>query len=124
MDFSQLALSETQLADYPFAPDADDDSGYATFGQIVTFASGMRSVKVIRTSDGAALATKAISANAPVVSNVALQGAPNPVTVTLGWTASSSQRRQTASATKSIRPAALIAHRPHIVCPSHLHTCQ
>ena len=85
-----LDASNAQLADYPFAANNDDEAGYATFGQIVTFTTGTRSVKVMRTSDGATLATKAISANAPLVSNVALQGAPDPVTgtVTLSWSAS------------------------------------
>ncbi len=51
---------------------------------------GARKVQLIRTSDGLVLATQLISANPPLISNVALQGAPNPVNgvVTLGWTAS------------------------------------
>ncbi len=58
--------------------------------QIVNFVPGTRQVRILRLSDGATLATALISPNAPTVSNVALQGAPDPVTgtVTLTWNAS------------------------------------
>lgn len=50
---------------------------------------GARLLKVISVPGGETLAMKAISANAPVVSDVALQGPPNPVSVvvTLAWAA-------------------------------------
>lgn len=47
-------------------------------------------MRIVRLSDNATLAERAISVNAPVVSNVALQSASDPVTgtVTLSWAAS------------------------------------
>ena len=89
-----LNASNTALSDYPFAPESETmgeaDSGLLSFGHIITFAVGTRVVQVVRTSDGQVLASANVSANMPVVSNVTLQGAPNPVTgtVTLNWNAS------------------------------------
>lgn len=87
-----LNAGNSALADYPFTPDAGGDEGpdVLNFTQIVTFATGTTQVRLVRLADGATLATAQVSAHAPSLSNVALQGAPNPVTgtVTLGWTAS------------------------------------
>jgi hypothetical protein len=85
--------ANAQLADYPFTPASDSSEnqiGALGFSQVVSFVAGTRQVKIIRLSDGKVLTSTAISANPPVVSNVALLGAPNPVagTVTLGWSAS------------------------------------
>jgi hypothetical protein len=80
------------LADYPFTPTPGDETTPDLMGisQIVTMTAGARQLRIVRLSDNLTLATQAISANAPAVSNVALQGAPNPVTgtVTLAWSAS------------------------------------
>ena len=60
------------------------------FDQVVNFVAGTRTIQIVEPSDGQVLASHAVSANPPVISNVALQGAPSPVSgvVTLGWTAS------------------------------------
>ncbi|BCX04100.1 MAG: hypothetical protein KatS3mg053_2038 [Candidatus Roseilinea sp.] len=81
----------TQLASYAFTPEASDEiHSLLYFDQVVNFVAGTRQVRIVRLGDGQTLATANISPNAPVVSNVALQGAPNPVTgtVTLSWSAS------------------------------------
>ena len=83
--------SKTVLASYGFTPSAmEDTAGLLSINQIVDFVAGTASVRIIRTSDNAVLTTIQISPNAPVISNVALQGAPDPVTgtVTLAWAAS------------------------------------
>ncbi|MCX6018034.1 MAG: hypothetical protein NTZ50_05915 [Chloroflexi bacterium] len=80
-----------QLSYSTFAPiPPDNNTDTPTFGRIIHFAAGTRMVKIIRVSDGAVLASRAVSAHVPTVSSVALQGAPNPVTgtVTLNWSAS------------------------------------
>ncbi|HEU5014035.1 MAG TPA: hypothetical protein VFT66_16050 [Roseiflexaceae bacterium] len=78
------------LATYSFTPTPSDDGTGLTFDQVVNFVAGTRTVQIIRNSDNTVLGSHAISANPPTVSNVALQGAPNPVSgvVTLAWTAS------------------------------------
>jgi Viral BACON domain len=78
------------LADYAFTPNPADDGGALGFDQVVTFVAGTRTVQIVAQSGNQVLASRAVSANPPVLSNVALQGAPNPVSgvVTLGWTAS------------------------------------
>ena len=87
-----LNAGNSVLADYAFTPDAGGDEGpdLLNFTQVVTFAAGTTQVRIVRLTGGQTLATAPVSANAPVVSGVALQGAPNPVTgtVTLGWNAS------------------------------------
>jgi hypothetical protein len=82
--------SSNPLATYSFTPTPSDDGSGLTFDQVVNFVAGTRAVQIIRNSDNAVLGSQAISANPPTVSNVALQGAPNPVSgvVTLAWTAS------------------------------------
>ncbi len=78
------------LATYSFTPVVSDDGVGLTFDQVVNFVAGTRTVQIIRNSDNAVFGSHAVSPNPPTVSNVALQGAPNPVSgvVTLGWTAS------------------------------------
>ena len=80
-----------QLASYAFTPEASDEiPSLLSFDQVVNFVAGTRQVRIVRLNDGQVLTTANVSPNAPVVSNVALQGAPNPVTgtVTLSWSAS------------------------------------
>lgn len=83
---------DTQLADYPFTPEVNEDGNedLLTVNQVITMTAGASSLKLVRLSDNTALVTKTISANAPVVSNVNLPSAPNPVSgvVALNWTAS------------------------------------
>jgi hypothetical protein len=85
-----LNASSGVLADYNFTPSTPDDGGGLGFDQVVNFVAGTRTVQIVKQSGGQVLASKAVSANPPSLSNVALQGAPNPVSgiVTLGWTAS------------------------------------
>lgn len=87
-----LNASNSVLADYAFTPDTGGDEGpdLLNFTQVVTFAAGTTQVRIVRLAGGQTLATAAVSAHAPTLSGVALQGAPNPVTgtVTLGWNAS------------------------------------
>ncbi len=54
------------------------------------FLAGTRFVELSKVRDGVVLALQPVSANPPIISGVALAGAPNPVTgvVTLGWNAS------------------------------------
>ena len=87
-----LDASNTVLADYAFTPEMNDDTGMLGFSQVVDFAAGTRKVQVVKLDGNVVLATQAVSANPPTISNVALQGAPDPVTgvVTLAWTASDS----------------------------------
>ncbi len=63
--------------------------GALNFNHVMAVAAGARRLDLVRNSDSKVLATVAISAHAPVVSNVVLVGAPNPVTgvVTLSWNA-------------------------------------
>lgn len=78
------------LADHPFTPDGDNESVLENFGQVVPFVAGTRDLKIIRLGDGKVLADVPISAHSPVISDVHLVSAPNPVsgTITLAWTAS------------------------------------
>ncbi len=83
--------SNKVLASYPFTADAAGEGGgeMLTFGQIVQFKPGARAVHVTRRSDHKILVSAPISAHAPVVSNVKLINAQNPVTgtVRLQWDA-------------------------------------
>jgi hypothetical protein len=78
------------LADYAFTPDAENDSSGLSFGQVVNFVAGTSKIELIHLSDNHVLAAVLVSAHAPVISKVALKGAPNPVTgvVNLTWNAS------------------------------------
>jgi hypothetical protein len=82
----------TKLADYPFTPRpaTSDAPNWLHFTQVVTYVANTAQVRIVRLADSGVLATQTISAHAPTVSNVALAGAPNPVTgtVTLNWDAS------------------------------------
>ena len=91
-DYSIRLLDDsgTVLAEDAFTPSPDTDITTLSFGQVVDFISGTRNVQIIKNSDGTVLASLPVSPNPPSVSNVAIQGAPNPVdgVVTLGWSAS------------------------------------
>jgi hypothetical protein len=82
--------SNATLANYDFTPQQENEAPTLSFGQVVDFVSGTRKVEIVKKADGSVLASQPVSAHPPVISNVALQGAPNPVSgvVTLGWTAS------------------------------------
>lgn len=86
----QLNAQGNVLTSAGFTPHNEAESDLLGFSQVLNFALGARSVRVVRDSDSKVLMGRAISANPPSISNVALQGAPNPVSgvVTLGWTAS------------------------------------
>lgn len=81
--------ADVQLSEHAFAAEPPDDAPHLTFHQVIPFAAGTRMVKIVRTSDGTVLGTQAVSANAPVVSDVALAGVAEPITgtVTLNWNA-------------------------------------
>lgn len=85
-----LDAANNTLADYAFTPLIEEHTGTLGFSQVVDFVAGTRKVQVVKLDGNVVLATQAVSANPPTISNVALQGAPNPVdgVVTLGWTAS------------------------------------
>jgi hypothetical protein len=79
------------LASHPFTPEPNaDEPTSATFSFVVPFVAGTRELRIVQIAGGAVAATKPISASPPSISNVALVGAPNPVTgtVTAAWTAS------------------------------------
>lgn len=86
----QLGAGGAALASAAFTPAAEADGDALGFNQIVPLAAGARTVQIVRLSDNRVLASRAISAGAPVVSDVALSGAPDPVAgvVTLTWAAS------------------------------------
>jgi hypothetical protein len=78
------------LADYPFTPYKADGAPFQlNFSQVVAFVPGTTTVRLTN-AVGQVLSSAAISPHPPAISNVTLQGAPNPVTgtVTLSWTAS------------------------------------
>lgn len=80
----------TPLAEYPFTPEAVEHGEGLGFNQVVNFVAGTRAIQIVQVDNGQVLGSAAVSANAPSLSNVALQSASNPVTgtVTLSWTAS------------------------------------
>jgi hypothetical protein len=86
----QLAAGGATLASAAFTPAAGAHDDALGFSQIVPLAAGARTVQVVRLRDNRVLASRAVSAGAPVVHDVALQGAPDPVAgaVTLTWAAS------------------------------------
>lgn len=85
-----LGADSSVLADYAFTPADGDSGGRLGFGQVVPWVAGTREVRIVRLGDNAVLAAAAISATAPVVSNVRLENTPQPVadTATLAWDAS------------------------------------
>ncbi len=92
-DYSiRLVGASGTLADYAFTPADAQNSNEPTlsFAQVVNFVAGTTEVQIVKLAGNQVLATHALSPHAPVISNVALQGAPNPVTgtVTLAWNAS------------------------------------
>lgn len=86
----QRSVAGVTLAEDAFSTHTEEDGDALSFNQIVALAAGARTVQIVRTSDGRVLANRALSAAAPVVTDVALAGAPDPVTgvVTLTWAAS------------------------------------
>ncbi len=79
------------LASYGFSPTAVEDvPGRSLFSLVVPFDPNARELRIVDDATGAALATRAVSATPPVVSNVELPGAPSPVdgVVTVTWAAS------------------------------------
>lgn len=85
-----LDISNNQLSSHDFSSDMLGEDPVESFEMVVPFVPGTRAIEVSAVRTGAVLASYQISANPPVVSNVALQGAPDPVSgeVTLNWTAS------------------------------------
>ncbi|HYF65634.1 MAG TPA: hypothetical protein VD886_22590, partial [Herpetosiphonaceae bacterium] len=87
-----LNAQNTALATYAFTPEAIEDSAgeQLSFGQVVNFVAGTTKVQIVKLATSAVLASATVSANAPTLSNVALQSATNPVTgtATVSWTAS------------------------------------
>ena len=80
-----------ELAAYLFdAGDGDggEDDGQA-FGVVVNFVAGTRSLEIVEVASDEIRYSADVSANAPTVTNVALQSPPDPVTgtVTLAWEA-------------------------------------
>ena len=86
----ELFNGNSLLASYPFTPQppTDDQPTWLNFTQVVTHVVGTTQLRIVRLADSQTLATMSIPAHAPTISDVALQGAPNPVTgtVTLNWT--------------------------------------
>jgi hypothetical protein len=87
-----LDAGSAVLADYAFSPEVvqDSDEPMVSFGQVVTFTAGAAQLQIIQGPADQVLTSYSFSANAPVLSDVALQGAGNPVsgTATLAWNAS------------------------------------
>jgi hypothetical protein len=83
--------SNATIANYAFTPDLIDGApGLLSFHEIVTMTAGTAKVQIVRSADNTVLTSLNVPAHSPVISNVALVGAPNPVagTVTLSWSAS------------------------------------
>ena len=85
------------LAEYPFTPDDVPDAAAAgggavprSFGLVVPFVAGTQSIEIVDSTGPGVIGQKTVSANAPVVSNVMLQGPPDPATglVSIAWNAS------------------------------------
>lgn len=85
-----LDAANLELSSQDFSTDLLGEDPIESFALVVPFASGARSVAISAVRTGEVLATYGISANPPVISNVTLQAAPNPVIgeVTLNWIAS------------------------------------
>ena len=86
-----LNAAGASLATYAFTAVKPTDGmpGALTFSEVVSFSPGTRRVR-ITDADGHELGSAAVSPNPPIVGNVALQGAPDPVSgiITLAWSAS------------------------------------
>jgi len=78
------------LASYPFTPGAatPDAPNWLPFAQVVNYVANTSQLRIVQLAGNVTLATRAIPANDVTVGNVALVGAPNPVSgvVTLSWT--------------------------------------
>ncbi len=78
-----------ELAAVDFTPQEGEDDSALVISEFVTFPGGTDRVEITHPGTGDLVWAYDISANAPVVSDVQLVGAPSPVTgdVTLQWTA-------------------------------------
>ncbi|MCB8945091.1 MAG: BACON domain-containing protein [Ardenticatenaceae bacterium] len=91
-DFSlRLLNAQNQvLANHPFTPEmAEEGSTLRSFGLAVPFVNGTTHLQIVETGTNTVWADEPVSANAPVVNNVAVVSGSNPVTgtVTVNWTA-------------------------------------
>lgn len=79
------------LASHSFTPEANEDAQVEvfTFLLVVPFEPGATQIRVVENGTNRVYFSKSVSANAPVVSNVALVSPPDPVSgvVTLAWDA-------------------------------------
>lgn len=79
------------VADYRFTPEmAHNGAGMLAFNQVVPFVANTTQLRIVNIASGQTLISRTISADAPVVSNVTLQGTTNPVVgnAMLTWSAS------------------------------------
>lgn len=80
------------LATHAFTPASIDEGspGQSSFGLVVPFVAGTRTLRLVASATGMVMATQAISAHAPVVSDVQLVSPPSPLhgLVTMSWSAS------------------------------------
>ena len=85
-----LDAANNVLADHPFTPIQNDETGLLDFNQVVDFAAGTRTLQIVRLSDGKVAASQTVSPNPPAVQAVTVQASSSPVTgtITLSWTAS------------------------------------
>jgi hypothetical protein len=93
-----LGADGAVLATYAFTPEAEADSATtagagpsSSFGQVVPFAPGTRQIQIVEAAPGGrVIGSRAVSASAPAIGNVAVQTASNPATgvVTVDWSAS------------------------------------
>lgn len=86
-----LDSNNATLTDYAFTPEAHEEAGddILYFHQLVAFTAGTTKVQIVRLNDGTILTEEMVSTNAPVVSNVSLNGVSQPVDgpITLTWDA-------------------------------------
>lgn len=84
------------LADYPFVPQAVEEGPGAEggplpleFGHVVPFVAETRSIQIVDAAAGTVIGTKTVSASAPIVGDVTLDG-PDPDTgaLAVAWSAS------------------------------------
>src|SRR5262249_38276122 len=86
----QLDAQGTVLQNHSFTPAPlhnHSSNVVLDVSEVVPFVAGAAKIQIVQVGDGRVLASQPISAHAPSISGVALQGAPNPVTgnVMLGW---------------------------------------
>ncbi len=79
------------LASHPFTPESIEDGppSLRTFGLVVPFVPGTRSLRLVEVSTSDVLATHPVSASPPSIGDVELVGAVEPVSgvVTVAWNA-------------------------------------